>query len=113
MKTIFNIVLYSINPLEEVFEEVNVFSKKESKRIAQEKQLTKKPVIGLGFKDIEFLKVVTKSTKEVDAYWRDQPFGPGRLLRRPQLISGYVATRVKTYDSDGTTKAFESCDVVE
>lgn len=90
IRTILNAMLYVTNPNEEFKEEFNIFAKKESKLKVQKNIYTSKKFTKIGYgEDTEFLKLLVTKVTDVAPYWKNQPYGPQRSLRKYILCSGY------------------------
>ena len=91
-----NALLYVANPNEDFNIEKNVFDKKRDKRRTQQKIYTKKEYIKIGYENAEHLKLQLEKETEVRWHFRDQPYGPGRTLRKKILIAPHVRKYKKT-----------------
>lgn len=96
LRAILNAILYVSNPNEEFKEQYNEFAKNEKKRAVQEKVLTTKSFYKIGYDDAEYLKLLIEKETTVKWHVRNQPYGPGKTLRKKILIAPHTRT-YRTY----------------
>jgi len=90
LRAIINAILYVTNPNEDFIEQYNEFSKSKKKKETQEKIYSQKPFIKIGYENAEVLKLIVEKETTVRWHFRDQPYGPGRKLRKKILIAPHT-----------------------
>jgi hypothetical protein len=90
LKAIINAILYVTNPNEDFIEQYNEFAKSKKKKEIQEKIYSQKSFVKIGYDNTEFLKMIIEKETTVRWHFRDQPYGPGRTLRKKILIAPHV-----------------------
>lgn len=96
LRTILNTVLYVNMPNKEFIEQFNSFSDKIKKRKVQEKCLSIKKFIRLGYDNAEHLKLIVEKNIEVGWHTKMQPYGPGRKYRK-RIVVGTYNRKQKSY----------------
>lgn len=98
LRTIINTILYINGPNEEFVEQFNLFSDKIKKRRVQEKCLSTKKFIRLGYENAEHLKLIVEKDIEVGWHTKMQPYGPGRQYRKKIVVASYNRKQKNYFD---------------